>query len=111
MASGTGITVTCASEVVLMEPYWNPFVRAFHVLHSARFTVLHWLRRAVPCCAVLCCARPWYVAAGTARCCPLLCIDVLCCAGLQCAMKCRAQPQTALLPEAEQRNKNEHVWL
>ena len=26
LASGTGITVTCASEVVLMEPYWNPFV-------------------------------------------------------------------------------------
>lgn len=25
LASGTGITVTCASEVVLMEPYWNPF--------------------------------------------------------------------------------------
>ena len=28
LASGTGITVTCASEVVLMEPYWNPFVSA-----------------------------------------------------------------------------------
>ena len=26
LACGTGITVTCASEVVLMEPYWNPFV-------------------------------------------------------------------------------------
>ena len=26
LASGTGITVTCASEVVIMEPYWNPFV-------------------------------------------------------------------------------------
>ncbi|DBA87227.1 TPA: hypothetical protein ACH3X1_004293 [Trebouxia sp. C0004] len=25
LACGTGITVTCASEVVLMEPYWNPF--------------------------------------------------------------------------------------
>ena len=37
LASGTGITVTCASEVVLMEPFWNPFVSA--------------------CCAVLCCAR------------------------------------------------------
>ena len=32
MASGTGITVTCASEVVLMEPYWNPFVSACHAL-------------------------------------------------------------------------------
>ena len=30
-ASGTGITVTCASEVVLMEPYWNPFVSAVSV--------------------------------------------------------------------------------
>ncbi len=26
LASGTGITVTCAQQVVLMEPYWNPFV-------------------------------------------------------------------------------------
>ncbi|KAL0051821.1 hypothetical protein WJX82_002688 [Trebouxia sp. C0006] len=25
LASGTGITVTCAQQVVLMEPYWNPF--------------------------------------------------------------------------------------
>ena len=25
-ASSTGITVTCASEVVLMEPCYNPFV-------------------------------------------------------------------------------------
>lgn len=33
-ASGTGITVTCASEVVLMEPYWNPFVSALSVLSA-----------------------------------------------------------------------------
>ena len=39
LASGTGITVTCASEVVLMEPYWNPFVSV------------------VPSCARPCCAR------------------------------------------------------
>lgn len=43
LASGTGITVTCASEVVLMEPYWNPFVSAV-------------LCHAVPCCAMLRCA-------------------------------------------------------
>ena len=33
-ASGTGITVTCASEVVLMEPYWNPFVSALSMLSA-----------------------------------------------------------------------------
>ena len=32
LACGTGITVTCASEVVLMEPYWNPFVSLLRTL-------------------------------------------------------------------------------
>lgn len=31
-ACGTGITVTCASEVVLMEPDWNPFVSGLNIL-------------------------------------------------------------------------------
>lgn len=46
LASGTGITVTCASEVVLMEPYWNPFV-------SAALTCVCCVMLAL-CCAVMC---------------------------------------------------------
>lgn len=46
LASGTGITVTCASEVVLMEPYWNPFVSAAPTCVCCVMLAL--------CCAVMC---------------------------------------------------------
>ena len=50
-ASGTGITVTCASEVVLMEPYWNPFVSALPV--SSGVLCFHTLSPSRMCCTAL----------------------------------------------------------
>ena len=48
LASGNGITVTCASEVVLMEPFWNPFVCAALCCVMLCCATLH--------CAAVCCA-------------------------------------------------------